>query len=92
MVMEFADAETEHLSYLMWLAANFRAIGVQEVRMAFSWMQNLPLMTLSIIPCPSAGMRVLSSPREIAFGDSKAEREEKKFGWSQRVEGKVPVS
>ena len=45
MVMEFADAETANLSYLMWLAANFRAIGVQEIRMASSWIQNLPSMT-----------------------------------------------
>ena len=36
MVMEFAEALTEHLSYFMWLAADFRAISVQEVRMASS--------------------------------------------------------
>ena len=31
MVMEFAEALTEQVSYFMWLAADFRAIGVQEV-------------------------------------------------------------
>ena len=35
-VMEFADAETAHLSYLMWLAADLRAVGVQEVSIASS--------------------------------------------------------
>ena len=55
-------------------------------------MRNLPSMTQSMIPCPSAGMRVLSSPRETYFGDVKAGREETKLGWLQSVDGKVLVS
>ena len=41
-VRELWEPVTEQSSYLIWFAADFRAIGVDFVRMACSCIRNLP--------------------------------------------------